>query len=111
MFKTWVMCALVAAELGIASCGSPNHAPGQSCAADADCMTGLKCATEDVNGQCIKTCTPSMDATCGDPTLACSYEGHCYTKCTKTSDCPRASEGYMCIDDMPARGVKFCDSP
>jgi hypothetical protein len=111
MSKIWALCALLTAGLWSASCGSLNHAPGQSCSGDGDCMAGLKCATEDVNGQCIKTCTPSMDATCGDPTLACSYEGHCYTKCNMTSNCVRASEGYVCKDDTPARGVKFCDSP
>jgi hypothetical protein len=89
--------------------GSAPHGPGLSCAAPADCMSGLTCATEDPNGQCIKLCTPKMDATCGDPLLACSFEGHCYLKCTTTTDCSRAAEGYSCKDDQPARGVKFCD--
>jgi hypothetical protein len=54
---------------------------------------------------------PGNDASCGDPKLACSFEGHCYFTCKVTSDCARASEGYVCKDDQPARGVKFCDTP
>jgi hypothetical protein len=89
-----------------------GHAIGESCKnGNSDCMTGLQCAGEDPNGQCIKLCTPSMDSTCGDTTkYACSFEGHCYAKCNTTADCPRASEGYACKDDQPARGVKFCDA-
>jgi hypothetical protein len=78
----------------------------------SDCATGLLCAGEDPGGgQCYKTCAPSKDADCGDTTkYACSSEGHCYLRCNQTSDCPRASQGYVCKDDEPARPpVKFCD--
>jgi hypothetical protein len=88
-----------------------NHGPGLSCKTTADCQSGLTCATEDPNGQCIKLCTPGNDSSCGDPKLACSFEGHCYFVCKVTSDCARASDGYVCKDDQPARGVKFCDAP
>jgi hypothetical protein len=88
-----------------------NHGAGLSCKSTADCESGLTCAVEDPNGQCIKTCTPGNDASCGDPKLACSFEGHCYFVCKATSDCARASEGYVCKDDQPARGIKFCDAP
>src|SRR5437773_5116063 len=79
----------------------------------ADCSSGLLCAGEDPGGgQCYKTCKPSTDSDCGDTTkYACSSEGHCYLKCAKISDCARASQGYVCKDDVPARGVKFCDVP
>jgi hypothetical protein len=90
---------------------SLNHGAGLSCKSTADCETGLSCAQEDPNGQCIKLCTPGNDASCGDPKLACSFEGHCYFVCKVTSDCARASEGYVCKDDKPPRGVKFCDAP
>jgi hypothetical protein len=88
-----------------------NHGPGLSCSSNADCQPGLLCALEDPHGQCIKTCTPHQDATCGDPKLVCGAEGHCYFKCTQTSDCLRASEGYVCKNDTPARGVMYCDAP
>ena len=64
MIKFGIHFALLATILASASCGSPNHAAGQACGSNADCVTGLICATEDVNGQCIKTCTPSMDSAC-----------------------------------------------
>lgn len=79
-----------------------------------DCETGLECAGEDPGGgQCFKICAPSKDADCGDTTkYACSSEGHCYLRCAVTTDCKRASEGYVCKDDVPARPpVKFCDTP
>jgi hypothetical protein len=88
-----------------------NHGPGLSCNSTADCESGLTCAVEDPKGQCIKLCTPGNDASCGDPKLACSFEGHCYFVCKVTTDCARASDGYVCKDDQPARGVKFCDAP
>jgi hypothetical protein len=110
---------LVVGTLLVAACGGDSstnsYAPGsqalgKACNSATDCATGLKCATEDPHGQCYKECTPSKDADCGDTTkYACSFEGHCYLKCNSTSDCTRASEGYVCKDDMPARNVKFCD--
>ena len=81
---------------------------------NGDCDTGLECAGEDPGGgQCFKVCAPSKDADCGDTTkYVCSSEGHCYLRCTATTDCKRASEGYVCKDDTPARPpVKFCDTP
>jgi hypothetical protein len=90
------------------------HEIGEPCPNGAgDCKPGLACAGEDPGGQCYKTCKPSTDADCGDTTkFACSSEGHCYLRCTKTSDCLRASEGYVCKDDVPARPpIKFCDVP
>ena len=111
--KIGILCALLVYVLGCVSCGSGSgsHAVGLSCKADADCLSGLYCVTADVGGQCEKMCTPLMDATCGDPTLSCNFEGHCHPKCTQTSDCARAAEGYFCKDDTPARSVKYCDSP
>ncbi|HTA88236.1 MAG TPA: hypothetical protein VK745_01620 [Polyangiaceae bacterium] len=123
-------CALVAA-FAIAGCSSSTdsnsassgggagispgtHDRSESCPdGDVDCKTGLVCASEDPNGQCIQTCTPFMDAECGDTTQwACNSEGHCYPRCTTTADCARASEGYICKDDEPPRPpVKFCDGP
>lgn len=96
--------------------GTPlNHGIGESCPnGNSDCASGLLCAGEDPGGgQCFKKCTPSTDADCGDVTkYACSFEGHCYLRCTTTADCPRAAQGYVCKDDTPARvGVKFCDTP
>jgi hypothetical protein len=88
-----------------------NHGPGYACKSSADCEPGLSCATEDPNGQCIKPCTPGNDASCGDSTLACNHEGHCYWICKDISNCARAAEGYVCKDDTPPRGVKFCDVP
>ena len=79
-----------------------------------DCSSGLKCAGEDPGGgQCFKECKPSTDSDCGDATkYVCSSEGHCYLRCTQTTDCKRASQGYVCKDDQPARPpVKFCDVP
>ncbi len=89
-----------------------NHGIGDTCpAGDHDCATGLVCDTSDHSGQCYKICTPSKDSDCGDVTkFACNYEGHCYNRCTNTTDCKRASEGYVCEDDTPARAVKFCDA-
>jgi hypothetical protein len=84
---------------------------GQPCPnGDGDCKTGLQCDGDDPGGgQCYSTCAPSTDSQC--PTgYVCNFEGHCYLKCTQTSDCPRASQGYVCKDDAPARGVKFCDA-
>ncbi len=91
-----------------------NHALGESCpTGDHDCAVGLSCDTSDTSGgQCYKTCTPSTDTDCGDVNkYACNYEGHCYPRCGSTTDCKRASEGYVCKDDNPARAVKFCDAP
>jgi hypothetical protein len=92
-----------------------THAIGDPCPNGAgDCLTGLLCAGEDPGGgQCYRTCKPSTDADCGDTTkFACSSEGHCYLRCSVTADCPRASQGYVCKDDTPARPpVKFCDTP
>ena len=113
---------------GLAACSSsstPNDAGsdaavvlgniGDPCPnGSADCQTGLQCAGEDPGGgQCFKPCTPEVDSDCGDTTkYACSFEGHCYVRCTQTSDCKRASQGYACVDDTPARPpVKFCDVP
>ena len=78
---------------------------------DGDCLSGLQCDADDPGGgQCYKTCAPSTDSDC--PTnYVCNFEGHCYLKCTQTSDCPRASQGYVCKDDSPVRTVKFCDAP
>ena len=79
-----------------------------------DCAAGLECAGEDPGGgQCFKVCAPSKDSDCGDTMkYACSSEGHCYLRCTATTDCKRASQGYVCKDDTPARPpVKFCDIP
>ena len=89
-----------------------SHNIGESCpGGNIDCATGLECAGEDPNGQCIKLCSPSKDSDCGDTTkFACSSEGHCYIKCTTTADCKRAAEGYACKDDAPPRGEKFCDT-
>ena len=88
---------------------------GEACPnGTSDCMPDLQCAGEDPGGgQCFKPCTPSVDSTCGDTTkYACSFEGHCYLRCTLTTDCPRASQGYVCKDDTPPRPpVKFCDVP
>jgi hypothetical protein len=109
------------------SSSSPSGGTGDGGAADAggsgqigdacpngtsDCASGLLCAGEDPGGgQCYKTCAPSKDADCGDTSkYACSSEGHCYLRCNQTSDCKRASQGYVCKDDEPARPpVKFCD--
>jgi hypothetical protein len=91
-----------------------SHGENESCPDGvSDCAAGLLCDAEDPNGQCYKTCTPGMDSECGDPSLvACNHEGHCYPRCTQTSDCARASEGYICQDDSPPRPpVKFCDGP
>src|SRR5262249_6059092 len=92
-----------------------KHDIGGACPNGAgDCLPGLLCAGEDPGGgQCYKTCKPSTDSDCGDTTkFACSSEGHCYLRCNATTDCPRASEGYVCKDDTPARPpVKFCDTP
>ena len=92
-----------------------NHGIGENCpAGKSDCATGLLCDTSDTGGgQCYGVCSPSKDSDCGDTTkYACNYEGHCYLRCNSTSDCPRASEGYLCQDDEPARSpVKFCDAP
>ena len=85
---------------------------GQPCPnGDNDCKTGFQCDADDPGGgQCYKPCTPSVDSTC--PTsYVCNFEGHCYLECTQTSDCPRASQGYVCKDDAPPRSVKFCDAP
>ena len=88
---------------------------GDPCpAGNTDCASGFKCAGEDPGGgQCFKECKPSTDGDCGDTTkYACSFEGHCYVRCKTTDDCPRASQGYVCKDDTPARtGVRFCDVP
>jgi hypothetical protein len=93
--------------------GGLGHNIGESCpSGPSDCLPGLQCAGEDPGGgQCIKLCTASMDSTCGDTTMfACSFEGHCYLKCNTDADCKRTAEGYGCVNDMPARGVKFCDA-
>ncbi|HEY4105836.1 MAG TPA: hypothetical protein VGM44_18175 [Polyangiaceae bacterium] len=90
-----------------------SHGENESCPDGlADCATGLQCDGDDPNGQCFKTCAPGMDSECGAGAV-CNFEGHCYPTCTKTSDCARASEGYLCQDDEPPRadGVKFCDGP
>lgn len=113
------VCLLVTACSSSSSSAAPttttkdaglNHGIGESCpGGDSDCQTGLSCDTSDSNGQCYKTCAPSKDSDCGDTTkYACNYEGHCYVTCTST--CARASEGYVCKDDTPSRGVKFCDA-
>lgn len=119
--------ALVASSLG--ACSSTKSSAPSTPAADAggtatigdpcpngtaDCQAGLSCAGEDPGGgQCFKPCKPSTDSDCGDVAkYACSSEGHCYVRCTTTSDCKRASQGYVCKDDAPARApVKFCDVP
>jgi hypothetical protein len=91
-----------------------NHGIGESCPGGrSDCATGLDCDTSDTGGgQCFKVCSASKDTDCGDVTkYACNYEGHCYPRCGSTTDCKRASEGYLCKDDSPARAVKFCDAP
>jgi hypothetical protein len=110
-----VACSSSSSPGGSGDTGAPlNHQIGESCPnGNGDCATGLLCAGEDPGGgQCYKTCKPSTDTDCGDTTkYACSFEGHCYLRCTVTADCPRASQGYVCKDDTPARGVKFCDTP
>jgi len=81
---------------------------------NSDCGSGLECAGEDPGGgQCFKACAPSVDSDCGDTTkYVCSSEGHCYLRCTATTDCKRAAQGYVCKDDLPPRPpVKFCDVP
>ena len=91
-----------------------NHGIGESCpAGKSDCATGLDCDTSDTGGgQCYGLCSASKDSDCGDVTkYACNYEGHCYPRCGSSADCKRASEGYVCKDDNPARAVKFCDAP
>jgi hypothetical protein len=77
-----------------------------------DCADGLLCDGDDPHGQCFKECAPSVDADCGDVTrFACNFEGHCYTVCKTTADCPRASEGYVCKVDEPDRACGlFCDA-
>ena len=85
---------------GLAACSSsstPNDAGsdvavvlgniGDPCPnGSADCQAGLQCAGEDPGGgQCFKPCTPEVDTDCGDTTkYACSFEGHCYVRCTQT---------------------------
>jgi hypothetical protein len=108
---------VIVSMLLIAACGgdsSKTYAPGSqllgaACNLASDCATGLKCATEDPHGQCYKECPPGNDAACGDSKYVCNFEGHCYLKCSSVADCSRASEGYACKDDTPARNVKFCD--
>jgi hypothetical protein len=102
--------------VALAACGGANgppgpHEAGLSCNADTDCMKGLFCATEDPGGQCIRVCSPRMDATCYDIRYACSFQGHCYFRCNTNADCARANEGYVCKDDTPPRGIKYCDTP
>ena len=92
---------------------APTKKIGESCPnGPSDCIDG-QCDTSDTGGgQCFKPCTASQDSECGDTTkYVCNYEGHCYPTCNATSDCARASEGYICKDDTPARNVKFCDAP
>jgi len=99
---------------GAAAITPGSHDVNESCPdGPSDCKTGLQCDSDDPNGQCFMTCTPGMDSQCGDPAkFACNSEGHCYPRCTVTSDCARASEGYVCKDDDPPRPpVKFCDGP
>ncbi len=95
--------------------GTGTHVIGEACPnGSSDCAQGLKCAGEDPGGgQCFKQCAPSTDTDCGDTTkYVCSSEGHCYVRCTQTSDCARASQGYVCKNDTPARPpIKFCDVP
>jgi len=92
-----------------------THDIGEACPnGTSDCKSGLLCAGEDPGGgQCYKPCAPSKDEDCGDTSkFVCSSEGHCYLRCTQTSECPRAAQGYVCKDDEPARPpVKFCDVP
>jgi hypothetical protein len=90
---------------------SGNANLGEACPnGDGDCLSGLLCDGADPGGgQCYKECAPSKDGDCGAG-FVCDFEGHCYKECTQTSDCPRASQGYVCKDDSPARGVKFCDA-
>ena len=94
---------------------SAKGAIGDPCpGGTGDCAAGLECAGEDPGGgQCFKVCAPSKDSDCGDVTkFACSSGGHCYLRCSSTSDCKRALQGYVCKDDTPARPpVKFCDVP
>lgn len=78
----------------------------------SDCQDGLLCDGDDPHGQCYKECAPSTDSDCGDTSkYACNFEGHCYTVCKTSDDCPRKSEGYVCKPDSPDRGVLFCDAP
>jgi hypothetical protein len=127
--NVFVGVLLVAGSLGCSSSSSTDGAKtdaagdtatagkgviGDPCpSGNSDCATGFLCAGEDPGGgQCYKSCKPSTDADCGDVTkYACSFEGHCYVRCKVTADCPRAAQGYVCKDDTPARGVKFCDVP
>jgi hypothetical protein len=94
---------------------APNsHDANESCPDGvSDCKAGLLCDNGDPNGQCFMICDAGKDSECGDPTkFACNSEGHCYPRCTVTSDCARAAEGYVCKDDEPPRPpVKFCDGP
>jgi hypothetical protein len=115
---TWLVAVLVVG--GCTSTSSAKDAGGTHAIGDpcpngaADCLPGLLCAGEDPGGgQCYKACTPHTDSDCGDTTkYVCSGEGHCYLRCTMTSDCARSAQGYVCKDDVPARPpIKFCDVP
>src|SRR5215813_4656203 len=86
----WIAIWIAALLAGCGGTSPPQkRAIGEACPnGTSDCMPGLQCAGEDPGGgQCFKPCTPSTDADCGDTTqFACSFEGHCYLKCTTTSD-------------------------
>jgi hypothetical protein len=123
VFRMLAQTATLAILATTAACGSdstPAAASGTALIGDAcpngtsDCGPGLECAGEDPGGgQCEKPCRPSMDADCGDTSkYVCNFEGHCYVRCTATTDCKRASQGYVCRADSPPRPpVMFCDVP
>jgi hypothetical protein len=116
----WLAAACSSSSTSTSAVDAGGDAGGTAAIGDpcpngtGDCQSGLNCAGEDPGGgQCFKQCRPSTDADCGDVTkYACSSEGHCYVRCTQTSDCKRAAQGYVCKDDTPARApIKFCDVP
>ena len=124
VFRRFAQTAALAILATSAACGgdgsSTTSGTGANLIGDpcpngtSDCAAGLECAGEDPGGgQCEKPCRPSMDADCGDTSkYVCNFEGHCYVRCTMTSDCKRAAQGYVCRDDVPARPpVMFCDVP
>ena len=112
---TLVGCSSTSASPAVDAGHAGIRAIGETCPnGTSDCAPGLQCAGEDPGGgQCFKQCAPSTDTDCGDTTkYACSAEGHCYVRCAQTSDCARASQGYVCKNDTPARPpIKFCDVP
>ncbi len=94
--------------------GNTGAGIGEPCPnGTSDCQPGFGCDGDDPGGgQCYKPCKPHQDSDCGDTSkYVCNVEGHCYIKCKTDDDCPRHAQGYVCKDDSPPRGVKFCDVP